>query len=775
MNDRSSMPLTATHWGAYRVETEDGRVRALHPFEEDAAPSPIGRGMVDTQDDRLRIGTPCVRRSWLDHGPGANTAGRGAEPFVAVSWDTAERLVAGEISRVRDNWGNSAIYAGSYGWASAGRFHHAQSQMHRFLNCVGGYTAKVNTYSYAAAEVVIPHILGDFAEMLCTTTGWDSIAAHTRLFVAFGGIPLKNGQVNPGGAGRHVQGDGLAAARRAGVEFVNVGPLRSDIEAFAQAEWLALCPGTDTAVLLGIAHMLHTEGLADREFLDRYTQGFEVFARYLEGVDDGIVKSAQWAAGLSGLNADDIRRLARRMAAVRTMISVSWSLTRQDHGEQPYWAAVAVAAMLGQIGLPGGGIGFGYSATNYVGANTTGIPGAAFPKGRNPVRDFIPVARISDMLQNPGAPFDFNGGRYRYPDIHLVYWAGGNPFHHHQDLGRLREAWRRPDTVIAHDWCWNPLARHADIVLPCTTALERNDLSFSPRDPYIIAMRQAVPPFAESRNDFDIFAAIAARLGVADEFTGGRDEAAWLRWIFDETRTRCARIGVELPDYETLQRIGWHRIDDPPRPKVMLEAFREDPEANPLATPSGRIEIFSATVAGFGYDDCPGYPAWMEPEEWLGGDRGAYPMHLISNQPSTRLHSQLDHGSHSRAAKIHGREAILIHPRDAAPRGIGDGDLVRVFNDRGACLAGVVIEEGVREGVVVMSTGAWFDPAEPGAEAVFCRHGNPNVLTRDRGTSRLAQGPSAQSCLVQVERFDGDPPPVGVFDPPEILRTDRGD
>ncbi|KAA3633382.1 MAG: Asp-tRNA(Asn)/Glu-tRNA(Gln) amidotransferase GatCAB subunit C, partial [Proteobacteria bacterium] len=591
---------------------------------------------------------------------------------------------------------------------------------------------------------------------------------------AFGGIAQKNGQISPGGAGRHVQADGLVAARQAGVEFINVGPLESDVPAIAQAEWLALRPGSDVAVLLGIAHTLHTEGLADGEFLERYTVGFDVFARYLEGAEDGVVKSAEWAAGLSDLGADRIRRLARRMATERTMISTSWSLTRQDHGEQPYWAAVAVAAMLGQIGLPGGGIGFGYSATNYVGSDAFGIPGAALPQGRNPVRDFIPVARISDMLLNPGAEFDYNGQRYRYPDIHMVYWAGGNPFHHHQDLGRLIEAWRKPDTVIAHEWCWNGLAKHADIVLPCTTALERNDLSYSPRDPYIIAMRQVAKPFAQSRNDFDIFAGIAARLGVADKFTEGRDEKAWLRWMYEETRERSARAGVSLPTYETLQRDGWYRIEDSPEPKIMLKAFRDDPAANPLTTPSGRIEIFSRTIDAFGYDDCPGHPAWLEPEEWLGGEPGPWPLHLISNQPSTKLHSQLDHGCHSRAAKIHDREPIVMHPRDAAARNIVDGDLVRVFNSRGACMAGAMLDDGVRAGVVVMSTGAWFDADPTVGDIVFCKHGNPNVLTRDQGTSRLAQGPSAQSCLVEIERFDAEPPPVSAFEPPEIVGTDCG-
>ena len=229
-------------------------------------------------------------------------------------------------------------------------------------------------------------------------------------------MPLKNGQINQGGLGRHTQRQAILDARAAGVAFVNVGPLRSDLLEGAEAEWLALRPSTDAAVLLGIAHTLYEEGLYDRTFVERYTSGFDRFLPYLTGAEDGTPKSADWAAAISGLPAESLRSLARRMAATRTMLSVSWSLTRQDHGEQTFWAAITVAAMLGQIGLPGGGIGFGYSALNSIGQHYAKVPGAAVPQGENPVEDFIPVARISDMLLSPGASFDYDGGTYRYPD-----------------------------------------------------------------------------------------------------------------------------------------------------------------------------------------------------------------------------------------------------------------------------------------------------------------------------------------------------------------------
>ena len=766
MTSFDDLPLTSAHWGTYRARVGNGRVQELLGFEHDTDPSPIGSGILDVQHGRTRIDAPMVRESWLGGGPGTRTDLRGTDPFVEVSWETANRLVAVELERVRSTYGNRAIFGGSYGWASAGRFHHAQSQLKRFLNCIGGFTRSTFTYSFAAAEAMVPHVLGSFRAYLDTSTSYESICGHTKLFVCFGGVPLKNGQISQGGTGCHIQRDGLTAAGTAGVHFVNISPLKSDLLDEVGGEWLALRPNTDVALMLGLAHTLQTEGLEDRSFLARYTTGFDRFIPYLMGDTDGVAKTADWAAELTEVPADTIRELARRMAAQRTMISVSWSLTRQDHGEQPFWMAITLAAMLGQIGLPGGGFGFGYSATNYTGGKFTVLPGASFPQGENAVADFIPVARITDLLTRPGEPFDFDGARYEYPDIRLVWWAGGNPFHHHQDLNRLMKAWQKPDTIIVNEWCWNPLAKRADIVLPCTTPLERQDIAITPRDPYVVSMSRLIAPYEQARDDFEILAGIAREMGCEEAFTEGRNSLDWQRRIYDQTREQAKSNGIAIPDYDTFVENGWFKIDDPADPIIMLGDFRDDPDANPLATPSGRIEIFSQTVANFGYDDCPGHPVWREPYEWLG-NANRYRLHLISNQPGNKLHSQLDHGSVSRAEKVAGREPVHIHPEDAAKRGLKDGDVARLFNDRGACLGGVIVDPSLRPGVVQVSTGAWYDPDETG----LCKHGNPNVLTRDKGTSRLGQGPSAHSCLIDVELYTGAPPPVTAHEPPRILRT----
>jgi biotin/methionine sulfoxide reductase len=312
-------PTTATHWGTYRGEVRDGRLVALHPFEGDPDPSPIARNIPASLQHPARIRRPAVRRSFLERGAAADGEGRGAEPFVEVDWNTALDLVAAEVARVRTGYGNAAIFGGSYGWSSAGRFHHAQSQLHRFLNCAGGYTRSVNAYSYAAAQVIVPRVLGDSRGLLTQHTSWPSISAHTDLVLMFGGMPLKNAQVDPGGTGRHVVKEHLLRARARGARFVLLSPLREDTLELLEAEWLPLRPSTDAALMLGLAHTLFAEGLHDRAFLDRYTVGFERFEAYLLGHHDGWLKDAEWAAPSSAWTA--MRACSRWPAAWHPRLS----------------------------------------------------------------------------------------------------------------------------------------------------------------------------------------------------------------------------------------------------------------------------------------------------------------------------------------------------------------------------------------------------------------------------------------------------------------------
>jgi len=755
----------SAHWGAFEAEMKDGKVVGVRPFAKDAHPSSIIESMPEALYAESRVQQPMIRKSWLEGGPGSATELRGAEPFVPVSWDDASKLVSEELQRVKAAYGNEAIFGGSYGWSSAGRFHHAKTQLKRFLNLFGGFTDQVYSYSNAAGHAILPHVVGHGG--YGPFSSWDGIAEHGELFVAFGGVGLKNTQVEPGGAGEHATHKWLPKLKEKGVRFVNVAPCRDDTADYLDAEWWAARPNSDVAIMLGLAHTLVEHDLHDAPFLVKYCVGFDKFLPYLLGETDGQPKTAEWASEISEIPAEDIRRLALEMAEKNTVIGCAYSLQRADHGEQTYWMTITLSAMLGRIGTPGNGFGCGYGSMNGYGNPRLDVPAPTMIAGENPARSFIPVARISDLLLNPGGAYQFNGMDRTYPDTHLIYWCGGNPFHHHQDLNRLVEAWRKPDTIIVHEPWWTATARHADIVLPATTTMERNDLGASGRDRFWMVMEQAVEPLHEARNDFDIFSGLAERLGFKETFTEGRDEREWIRHIYDVARQQAAKKKIELPDFEKFWEQGHVETPEPDEPFVMLGDFRADPRKHKLNTPSGKIEIFSERIDSFGYDDCPGHPTWMEPKEWLGGKMAKqFPLHMVSNQPLTRLHAQMDHSKISRESKIQGREPVRLNAEDAQARGIAEGDVVKIFNDRGALLAGAVLVDRVRPGVIELSTGAWYDPLEPGKIGALDVHGNPNVLTPDHGTSKLGQGPSAHSTLVEVEKFDGDLPEIKVFRQP---------
>src|SRR5271165_5966648 len=755
----------SSHWGAFSVLLRGDGIEIV-PHPRDASPSPLLGNIPASVSHRARIARPMVRRGWLERGPGPDRR-RGRDSFVPVDLPGVFDLVAAELQRVYAAHGPRAVYGGSYGWASAGRFHDAPRQLHRFLNMAGGYVRSVGSYSSGAATVILPHVIGPQEAVAGNNVSWDELVAHSALVLAFGGMALKNNDVGGGGTSEHIALARLRAAHSRGAEFHLIGPLRDDLPGEAEALWHPIRPGTDVALMLGIAHTLATEALHDRAFLNRYCAGYESFEPYLLGRNDGQPKDAAWAAAICGLPADEITGLARHAAERRTLITCSQSLQRAEHGEQPVWMGVVLAALLGQIGLPGGGFAYALGSTSNTGKPALAVPIPTLPQGRNRVSDFIPVARIADMLLHPAESFDFDGQRLTYPDIRLVYWAGGNPFHHHQDLNRLRRAFARPDTVIVHESAWTASARHADVVLPATITLEREDIGAAAGDPLLVAMHRAVSPYREARDDYDIFAGLAERLGIAKQFAEGRSARQWLQYLYEQTRRVLSARGVEAPDFDRFWEAGELLLPTLPWDGGILRAFRRDPEAAPLPTPTGKVEIASATIASFRYEDCPEHPMWLAPSEGAGSPALArFPLQLVVNQPATRLHSQLDFGATSLASKIKGREPVRLHPQDAAARGISDGDIVRLYNDRGACLAGAVLSEALRPGVVQLSTGAWHDPDDPAAEKPLCVHGNPNVLTRDAGTSRLAQGCSGQLTLVEIERYEGPPPRVKAFDPP---------
>ena len=759
------MNFVSSHWGTYNFSVDKNKKIQLDNWGLDSSPTEFGLGLADAAIDNLRITQPHVRKGWLNN-IGKSDGKRGQDEFIPVSWDEAFELASKELLKTKNVYGNSAIYAGSYGWASAGRFHHAKSQVNRFFNLFGGFSSSFQSYSYAAAQTLLPHIIGlDLYTTLEEHTTWNALSEECELILMFGGMPLKNSKVSAGGVGKHVTKLGIKKCFDKGVEFINISPLIDDAPKFLKAQQVPIRPNTDTALMLALAHILIKNQSYDKDFIDKYTVGFDSFSDYVQGKKNNQECSPEWASKITNIPVKTIYELANKIITKKTMISLSWSLQRASRGEQPLWMGITLAAMLGQIGTASGGFGFGYSSVNSTGDSFDKIPWQSLPQGKNKIKDFIPVARVTDMLENPGGEFDYDGKKLTYPDIKLIYWAGGNPFHHHQDLNRLTKAWQKPNTIIVNEIWWNSQARHADIIFPANTALERNDLMLNPRDPTVVANKKAMKSYKNSKTDFEIFSGLSKKLGFLESFTEDRSELDWIKFIWNNS-SKANQKNISFPSFEEFWEKGYFELPAPKIEKIMFNDFRKDPINFPLKTPSGKIEISSETISNFQLSDCFSHPYWFEPYEWLG-NIDEYPLHLISNQPTHRLHSQLDNAANSQNSKIKGKEPVMINPSDALDRDIQDGDIVMLFNKRGRVLAGANISDSVMPGVVVLSTGAWFDPDYA---LNLERHGNPNVLTKDVGTSSLSQGPTCHTTLVQVKKAKREEiVDVNIFKTPETL------
>lgn len=776
--------MTAAHWGALLLKVQDGKIIGSEAALPNDVPNELTTVTADYVHAESRVKYPMVRRGFLDNPGVPDTGLRGRDEWVRVSWDTALDLITKELQRVREAHGLEGVFAGSYGWKSSGVLHSSRTLLHRFMNLTGGFVGTRGDYSTGAAQVIMPHVMGTI-EVYEQQTSWEVVHESTELVVLWGANPLSTLRI----AWTATDRGGIANFKKlkeSGKRIVCIDPVRSESCDFLGAEWIPLHTATDVPLMLAMAHTLISDDKHDKAFLQRYTVGFDRFADYVMGRgDDATAKTPAWASAICGVPADTIMQLARDMAAKRTMIMGGWGPQRQRHGEQAHWMMVTLAAMLGQIGLPGGGFGFSYHYSDggvptahggKIGALAATVGGgSAANTGQSWLQktsaQSFPLARIADVLQNPGKKIQFNGQELTYPDIKLIYWAGGNPFVHHQDTNQLVRAWQKLEVVIVNEIFWTPTARMADIVLPVTSSYERNDLTMSSdySGMRILPMKKAIEPQFEAKSDLEIFTELARRFGVEQAFTEGKTEMEWLRGFYQVAFDTARANRVLMPKFDEFWQAN-QPVDFTPTDKaarwVRYADFREDPLLNPLGTPSGKIEIFSKKIEAMGYDDCRPYPSWLEPEEWAGNATAEAPLALVTPHPYYRLHSQLANTSLRDKYAVAGREPALIHSEDAAARGIADGDVVRVFNQRGQVLAGAVVTDGIIKGTLCIHQGAWYDPADPDTPGSLCKNGNVNVLAMDVGTSQLAQGNSPNTGHVQVEKYTGTPPEVTVFKEP---------
>jgi trimethylamine-N-oxide reductase (cytochrome c) len=758
---------SASHFGAFYAHVRDDKIVDItSQLDSDANPTVIVKGLADRNSSNSRVKYPMVRKSYLE-GKGRGDL-RGKEEFVRVSWDKALDLAADAIKKAQKKGGNESIYNASYGgWSLPGAFK-PNVLAGRFFNQIGGAVGTAGEYSNGAAGPVNPTVVGDM-EVYSIQTAHEQIIQNTEVMVLWGADLYKTNRVGYS-VPNHRCFDAYEEYKKAGIKFISIDPIYTVSASEFKADWIKIRPGSDVAMMMAMMNYLYKTGKYDKAFIEKYTHGFDQFLPYLLGKTDGIDKTAKWAEKLTEVPAKTIENLADIMISKRTMIAGNWAMQRADHGEQVDWTIITLASMLGQIGLPGGGFGFSmhYEGGGDAASGKRTVGGLSQGKG-GAVTLTIPASRMSDLINKPGQTVTYKGKVITYPKVEFMLSAGGSPIGHQPDVNELIEAMRKLDTVVVLEPWWTPTAKMADIVFPATTTMERDDIAsgMSYSNDRIYAMKQIVKPRYESKDDYEIFTLLSKRFGTDKKYTRDRTPMDWLQKLYTKSHAR-REMNITFEEFWEKGSVHYE-IPDEARKYVRHEAFRKDPIANALKTETGKIQIFSDKFASYNYEDFKGHPMWFEPKEWLGNKEliKKYPLHLVSPHPTYRIHSQMDNTWVQNVHKVQGREPIRISPNDAKKFGVIDGEIVEVYNDRGSLLAGVVVTNTIRDGVVAIEEGAWYSPEETSTNKPRCNSGQVNVLTSSRPTSQMASATSVNSTLVSIKKVDVVSPNVA-YNPPKI-------
>jgi len=431
------------------------------------------------------------------------------------------------------------------------------------------------------------------------------------------------------------------------------------------------------------------------------------------------------------------------------MLYLGYGLQRRAYGEQVVRAACVLAALTGNIGVHGGwASGLGNQAPD------GGPFWLVFPVGENPVKASIPSFLWTEAIIR-GREMGPEDGVVGVPqldnNIKLLYVVASNCLiNQHANVNRTAKILSDESLVefiVVHEQFMTPTARFADVVLPACTQFETWGLEDGWKyGDEVILMPKILEPLPETKSDYTICAEVAKRLGFGEKYTEGRDEKQWVEWMLDVYRqTRFP----DLPSLDELieKNLGvWARpvLD----PAVAFEDFRRDPEKYPLPTPSGKIEIFSARLHGLGKPaEIPAVPKYIQ--EWespFGEEAKKYPLQAIGHHYLARVHSTHHNNDWLREAFP---QRVFINPVDAEERGIKTGQMVKVFNERGALILPCRVTLKIRPGVVAIPQGAWWEPDERGLD----RGGNINVLTSERW-SPYAFGNTQHTIMVQVEKYE---------------------
>ena len=631
--------------------------------------------------------------------PLRRTGPRGSSAFCPISWDDALDEIAERLLRAREQQGPISILHATGAGSISGRGLSGADASRRFFSHWAPVTEIAGNMSVHCVAMAQQWMLGSHLPGSDRATLLDS-----RLILLWGMNPAEN-HMGPNTA--HF----IAEARDRGARVVLLDPRYTDSGMLAD-EWVPLRPGTDAALAAAMAHVMIAEGLADTAFLERCTDGSEAYRRYLMGLDDDIPKTPAWAEPITGVDAEMIRRLARAYATERpAALLAGWGPQRTRYGEQSARALMALACVSGNVGLRGGGLG---------GYGTRGS-GSEIALGSLPMGPYAPGRRLP-----PGswAPAILEGQLHPAPA--LLYIVASNLVNRSPNSLANVAALAQVPFVVVHEPFMTPTARHADLVLPINTDLERSDLVTSwGHDSHLFYSQQAVASRGESRTDYWVFARLAERLGIGEKYTQGRSEQEWLDALLAESP-------MTLDD---LARDGIVRCDPPPR--VALEAFRRDPDAHPLSTRSGRIELRNHQAAAYGLPDIP---AFVD----TGNEPAGYPLQLVTPHHKLRSNSCLDANPWLHRLEPH---TAWINSADAAAREIADGDTVIVEAPGGNILIRAHVTPRIMPGVVSVAQGAWLALDAAGDDGGGCA----NTLTEH--TLTPTGGPTTHTAWVQVRRL----------------------